>query len=341
MSSSRLPVVSFFTGGGGLDLGFYQAGFKTIYAADHDLSAVSTFNKNTGNNNTACQLDLSVSSIDQILKLIEDIGVTPVGAIGGPPCQGFSRANCSSYAADPRNALPLKYVDIIIALKEKFEIDFFVFENVPGIRDVKHQKVFSSIKEKLLTGGFNLFEKELNASWFGVPQQRRRIFFVGINSEKKFKNAFTFPEGCEDNITVYDAIGHLPEPVFFSRGLNPNNIPFHSNHWTMRPKSRKFKDGVKPGGRSFKLLYWDRKSPTVAYGNREIHIHPNGKRRLSIFEAMLLQGFPSDYVLTGSLSKQVEQVSNAVPPPVAKAIASAIKQAIGLNAEQSFGDISC
>jgi DNA (cytosine-5)-methyltransferase 1 len=80
-------------------------------------------------------------------------------------------------------------------------------------------------------------------------------------------------------------------------------------------KSRKFSSGRLSTGRSFKLLAWDEVSPTIAYGNREIHVHPNGGRRLSVFEAMLLQGFPSDYILTGTLSSQVTQISNAVGLP--------------------------
>ncbi len=324
----QLPVVSFFSGGGGLDLGFRQVGFKTIFAADHDSAAVNTFNSNTGNHKIAHQIDLSSITTDEVINMIEETGIKPIGALGGPPCQGFSRANSSSCADDPRNALPLKYAELITNLRKRFQIDFFVFENVPGMCDKKHVKTFSSIKNHLNNGGFNLFEKEVQASHFGVPQKRKRIFLIGINREKYPSLSFSFPVGIDCDINVYDTIGHLPEPVFFSRDLTPENIPFHKNHWTMRPKSIKFQDGVKPGGRSFKLLYWDKKSPTVAYGNREIHIHPNGKRRLSIHEAMLLQGFPTNYILTGNLSKQVEQVSNAVPPPVAKAIASSIKQAI-------------
>jgi DNA (cytosine-5)-methyltransferase 1 len=81
-------------------------------------------------------------------------------------------------------------------------------------------------------------------------------------------------------------------------------------------------------GRSFKRLSWSDASPTIAFGNREIHIHPTGTRRLSIYEAMLLQGFPASFVLEGNLSEQVEQVSNAVPPPLAKSVAAAIDLAM-------------
>ena len=96
----------------------------------------------------------------------------------------------------------------------------------------------------------------------------------------------------------------------------------------MYPRSRKFTDGSlitnHRQGRSFRVLDWDKPSLTVAYGNREIHVHPDTHRRLSVYEAMLLQGLPEDYELLGTLSDQFRQVSDAVPPQIAKALGRAI-----------------
>ena len=125
-----------------------------------------------------------------------------------------------------------------------------------------------------------------------------------------------------------DAIEGLPEPAYFSRGMTAKDIPFHRNHWTMMPKSPKLLAGTSTDGRSFRRLLWDDESPTVAYGNREIHVHPDGGRRLSVHEAMLLQGFPRQYRLCGNFSQQITQVSNAVPPPVARALARTIRGVI-------------
>ena len=101
----------------------------------------------------------------------------------------------------------------------------------------------------------------------------------------------------------------------------------------MRPKSPKFFDGSLTQGewssRSFKTLAWDKPSITVSYGHREVHVHPEGKRRLSVYEAMKIQGFPDDYVLTGTLSEQIDQISEAVPPPLAHAVANSISSALG------------
>src|SRR5207248_6556315 len=110
--------------------------------------------------------------------------------------------------------------------------------------------------------------------------------------------------------------------------LKPKDIAYHPNHWTMQPKSKKFGNGfLQEGhnqGRSFRVLSWDKPSWTVAYGHREIHIHPSGKRRLSIYEAMRLQGLPKSYKLLGNLSDQIQQISDAVPSQVGKALAKQI-----------------
>lgn len=108
----------------------------------------------------------------------------------------------------------------------------------------------------------------------------------------------------------------------------------------MRPVSKRFHQpgGADRAGRSFRRLEWDKPSPTVAYGHREIHVHPEGRRRLSIYEAMLLQGFPEEFVLEGTLSSQVEQVSNAVPPPLAQSLATAIKSAMRQADHKSSAD---
>ncbi|MBK9622570.1 MAG: DNA cytosine methyltransferase [Candidatus Obscuribacter sp.] len=120
--------------------------------------------------------------------------------------------------------------------------------------------------------------------------------------------------------TVGESIRGLPPPKFFEAKLQKEDIPHHPNHWTMKPRSKKFQNPntLHAGTRSFKRLSWTEPSPTIAFGNREIHVHPSGKRRISIYEALLLQGFPKSFVLEGNLSQQVEQISNAVPPPLGK-----------------------
>ena len=250
-----------------------------------------------------------------------------IGIIGGPPCQGFSRANTTATAADPRNELPRLYIGIVRELQKHFKVDFVVFENVLGMKDKKHAAAYRNLVKGLGRLGFDVTEKELYALDFGVPQTRRRILLSAMRAGQEY-HAIR-PRRRKGAFSVRDAIGKLPRPIFFSRNLDKNDIPYHPNHWTMNPVSRRFRArAAAHGGRCFKQLSWERPSPTIAFGHREIYVHPNGKRRLSIFEAMLLQGFPKNFVLEGNLSEQVEQVSNAVPPPVAKSLAAAIRRAL-------------
>lgn len=320
-------VLSLFCGAGGLDIGFLKQGFVVPLAVDFEASAVKTYNLNHPGE-TAVQIDLLTISPEELYQKVltsEHGGKNIQGIIGGPPCQGFSRGNAGRCPTDPRNQLALKYAEIVNYFHKTSNIKFFLFENVPEILAKKNIE-FLALLRKRLSEKFNIYEKELNACDFGVPQNRRRYFIVGV-AKGVDDGRFEFPVALDLPVkTVSDAIRGLPEPYFFKRGVLVPEIPHHPNHWTMQPKSKRFTSGNMPqGGRSFIKLVWDKPSRTVAYGNREIHVHPDGNRRLSIYEAMRLQGFPSNYSLCGSLSSQVKQISNAVAPPVAEALAESVK----------------
>lgn len=325
-----IPIVSLFCGAGGLDLGFEQMGFQPILALDNNLAAIESYNDNNGRGVVAKYCNIARMKVDRLVALIERSSPNrPRGIIGGPPCQGFSSGNVVARSADPRNRLPFAYARLIDQLNRLSPVDFFVFENVTGLLRPKHAQRWGEIKKRFEIAGFRLFEEEIDALHFGLAQARRRIFLVGINRALFPSVEFNFPTGRQDTIrTVFDVIHGLPEPTYFARGLAPGEIKHHPNHWTMNPRSSRFSVVQSSKGRSFRQLSWDRPSPTVAYGNREIHVHPSGHRRLSILEAMLLQGFPLSYVLRGTLSEQVTQVSNAVPPPVAEALAFSLKDAL-------------
>lgn len=327
-----LPVISLFCGAGGLDLGFTQAGFTPVLAIDLDESACVTY---AHNQPTVRVLKQDLSSIpkayvlDRLAELPET--VKPVGVIGGPPCQAFSQSNKNGAAADARADLPHNYAAVLKELAKSFDLDFFVFENVLGLKHKRHMELLKVFKKLFASAGFTIFEGELDARDFGVAQVRKRLFVLGFNESKYPDLDFAFPEGNrKDTKTVRDVLKDLPKPVFFERGLRPESIPVHPNHWCMRPRSKKFLNGyLREGdikGRPFRVLKWDRPSWTVAYGHREVHIHPSGRRRLSVYEAMLLQGFPSDYELCGTLSDQIRLVSDAVPPPLARGLAQSIRE---------------
>ncbi len=329
-SLPRLQIISFFCGAGGLDLGFSRAGFDPILAADFDRASVDTHNANS-NHKVAVKLDLSKTSANSLHKRISQMNpnAQPVGIIGGPPCQGFSRANTQRSNADPRNNLAKRYTNMIVELTELYpSIEFFVFENVSGLLAKENTDLLNILK-KNVAECFDVFSACLNAQNYGVPQSRERFFMVGLRKKKKKKNEFSFPQATTSvPKTVREAISHLPEAMYFRRNLTLEEIAYHPNHWTMRPLSKRFGPDLVTNGRSLIRLAWDKPSRTVAYGHREIHVHPSGIRRLTIYEAMLLQGFPPTYQLCGNLSEQVTQVSNAVPPPLAHAIAMSLRDAI-------------
>jgi DNA (cytosine-5)-methyltransferase 1 len=328
-----IPIISLFCGCGGFDLGFISEDYDAVLALDVSEPAVETYNKNHGQG-IARVCDLAATTGQDIVTIIEENRLRhPRGVIGGAPCQTFSNGNVYKKKRDPRHSLPRKFARLLKDLNSHYDLDFFVFENVRGLSGKNHRRTFGQFKTLFRKAGFKLFAATLNAYDFGVAQQRPRVFVVGLNAEKYSDVKFIFPVGkSRSRRTVRSKIEKLPEPVFFARSLTPTDIKHHPNHWTMRPKSEKFSNGkLKAGqnhGRSFRVLSWDKPSWTVAYGHREIHIHPSGKRRLSVYEAMLLQGLPTWYQLTGNLSAQVQQVSDTVPRQLGAALARQIRQCL-------------
>ncbi|WP_410953422.1 DNA cytosine methyltransferase [Pseudomonas sp. S1(2024)] len=329
-SSPKPKLVSLFCGAGGLDLGFSQAGFDVCFAADYDKAAVESYNNNHPGRlgHVIDLLDTTPQALYEKVRSVCGDESVLAGIIGGPPCQGFSRGNVARSQDDPRNKLVFRYAEIVNLFSIEFGIKFFVFENVPEIKAKKNNDLLAELRLKL-SENFNIFEKELNSRCFQVAQSRRRLFIVGVHKSLDLSR-FEFPEpSLLREKVVSDVIRGLPAPAYYAKSIMPCDIPYHPNHWTMRPKSKRFVTGVMPtGGRSFIKLEWDKPSRTVAYGNREIHVHPDGMRRVSIYEALRLQGFPESYVLLGNLSEQVRQVSNAVPPPVAEEIAKSVMEQI-------------
>lgn len=324
------PILSLFSGPGGMDLGFKDAGFQPKLAVDADPAAVATYRRNHPGT-TAVLRDLSKCPASELLDLWGSACTRPpMGVIGGPPCQSFSRGNVHLRDDDARRFLPLRYAEVLAGFNRAAPLHFFVFENVAGLRTERHRADYLRFLTAFDLAGFRPVECILDAQKFGVAQRRTRLFLVGVNRDLYPAADFRPPE--EPVLfrahTVREKIGDLPEPVLFRRGLREEDISHHPNHWAMAPRSWKFRDpsyhfsGRK--GRSFRVLQWDAPSQTVAYGHREVHIHPGGRRRLSVYEAMLLQGFPEWYVIEGTLSAQIRQVADAVPPPLAAAIGKSI-----------------
>lgn len=346
-----IPVLSLFCGAGGLDLGFERAGFQPMLALDSCEAAIATYNHNRQQLGPLARLaDLSRVRATSVLKWWQErMGdEAPRGIVGGPPCQAFSVGNIHQFEADPRARLPLAYARILKRFNEHFGLDFFLFENVAGLGSKRHSEWLSLFTTEFKRAGFAEIQVfYLDAVRFGVPQRRRRMFIFGLNRQRHPRAHFKFPEGDETAVPIRDVIGGLIEPVRFARGSTRKVSDFHPNHWCMNPRSPRFTNGTlmagKTVGRSLRRLSWDRPSWTAAYGHREVHVHPDGHRRLSVYEAMLLQGFPpgcspEGYELLGSLSEQIRLVSDAVPPPVGYALAIAIAQTLNYELEPASGN---
>lgn len=311
-------------------MGFEQSGFNTKLAYDRRSDAVSSWNRNR---------TLHVARVQDITQLTLEMldehnqcEFKPAGVIGGPPCQGFSLANRNGNVNDPRNVLVTVFFDLALKLHDRNPLDFIVMENVPAIAGRRGGNIISDISNRLDDSGFSVNQVILDAADYGVPQRRKRLFLLAINKSFSLNKEWKPPRKLGSIVTVRKAIGGLPEPEYFNRNNDHRNNPHHENHWCMKPKSEKFFDGTLAEGynqkRSFKTLSWDHPSYTVSYGNREVHVHPSGTRRLSVYEALRLQGFPNKFVLNGSMSSQITQVSEAVPPPLAHAIANSVVDAI-------------
>ena len=327
-------LLSLFSGCGGLDLGFERAGFDIGLGYDIRPSSIDSWNRNRPQGSPRGHVaDLSVIKLKDIDR---DHGgrFVPSGVIGGTPCQSFSRANRSPTINDSRRLLVRRFFSIALRFhRSRQPLDFILMENVPELATRKNQRLLALEMRRLEDHGFAVRPFLLDAARHSVPQRRKRLFVLAVPEETTNLDNWSPPYGDGEVRTVETAIRGLPEPQRFERGLQAEAIPVHPNHWCMAPKSPRFFDGsLKAGdssGRSFKTLAWDAPSVTVSYGHREVHVHPDGRRRLSVLEAMRLQGFPDSYVLQGTLSSQIDQVSEAVPPLLAEAVAKSIAPLVG------------
>jgi len=223
-----IPIISLFCGPGGMDLGFQQENFVPVLAIDDNQTAVA-YNWNSARN-VAVKKDIRELKSHEIVNLVNQLipSVQPRGVIGGPPCQSFSIGNVRKKKGDPRARLAQEYARLLKALNEAFQLDFFVFENVLGLKTRKHRRRLALIRRDLNKAGFNLFEHKLDALEFGVPQKRSRFFVVGINKFKFPSLIFRFPEGSRKKTpTVRDVLADLPSPLFFNKGLKSYDIPFY------------------------------------------------------------------------------------------------------------------
>lgn len=236
-------VIDLFCGAGGLSYGFHQAGFNILAGIDNWEDSLVTYSNNfpeTEAINTDIEY-LTQKDIDFILKKYKN---TIDVIIGGPPCQGFSISGKRN-VNDPRNKLYKAFVSQVAHYKPKV----FVMENVPGIMRLFNGKIKEQIVKDFTSIGYKVEVKLLSAENYGIPQQRKRVFFVGINHEKILNtSSFEFPKvthGIDNNlfpfVTVKDAISDLdfiPDDVQLDECVN-YQLPSNNNYQKIMRKGSK------------------------------------------------------------------------------------------------------
>lgn len=324
-----MKIVSFFAGAGGLDLGFQKAGFDVIWANEYDREIWETYEKNHPN-----------TFLDRrsIVNIKSDEVPDCDGIIGGPPCQSWSEAGSLRGINDKRGQLFFDFIRILEAKQPKF----FLAENVSGMLLDRHNEALKNIKEMFQNAGigYELSFEMLNASDFDVPQDRKRVFFVGIRKDLDFK--FQFPKYKQDKVSLRQAIYDLQDSVVPAKEgnkTNKENWKIDNHEYMIGGFSSMFMSRNR-------VRTWDEQSFTIQAGGRHAPIHPQapkmkfieqnirefvkGKehlyRRLSIRECARIQTFPDDFKFYyDHVSAGYKMIGNAVPVNLARHMADNIK----------------
>ena len=308
-------VISFFSGVGGLDLGFETAGFRTVMANEvfcqfgdgyeHARAAMGIPMPKFGLVRDSAE-NFFLTRSDELQNAIHEAKITykTVGFIGGPPCPDFSTAGKNAGSTGVHGRMTQVYVDLIV----RYQPDYFIFENVPGLYTTgAHRQFYDKCKRKLHTAGYALTDKIVNALDYGVPQRRRRLFLFGFRRESfpaADVMAVEFPWAAHARYSDADDAS-WPKTVPFSEGGQrrwPSKLPTRfrvltAGHWFVRNKVEGHPNGSErfmprsglhhmqtvaegdTGRKSFKRLHRYRYSPTLCYGHNEVHLHPNEARR--------------------------------------------------------------
>lgn len=316
-----LKTVALFAGCGGLDLGFENAGFNIIWANDNNKKVEETYRYNHKNT------ELIIKSLVDIKS--EDIPECDI-IIGGPPCQSWSLAGAMKGKEDSRGQLFYEYVRVI---KDKRPMAF-VAENVKGIISKAHIQSFNEIVNMFKESGYIVTYKLINAKNYGVPQDRERVFIVGVRNDLKVSYEFPQPTNGEGNyVTLESAIGDL------------RNKP---GEWMEGSFSPIFMSRNRRRG-------WDEVAFTVQASGRQTQIHPDSPemekldkdkwefkkdssikvRRMSVRECARIQTFPDEFEFLGApINENYKMIGNAVPVKLAEAIAKNLRACLERNIDK-------
>ena len=335
-----MKIIDLFCGIGGLSLGFEQAGFEVVSAIDMWADAVKTYNHNR-KEQVAQVISVEDFNIKILPSLIKEHKIT--GIIGGPPCQGFSTVGKRDID-DPRNKMYLEFYKAV----KMASPDFFVIENVKGMLTLNKGAFVKDLLERFGENGlgYTISYKLLNAADYGVPQNRYRVFYVGIKNKK-----FEFPAPFDYQLSAKDGISDLLHSDNSHYGSEPQNDfqrkmrgdqkhPMNQDYTSHTEQTISIISMIPDGGniKSLPREYWEvrkynkafermsstRPSNTIDTGHRN-YFHYEEPRIPTLRESARIQSFPDSFEVLGTRGSQYKQVGNAVPPMLANVIAEQIK----------------
>ncbi|GLV14992.1 restriction endonuclease subunit M [Alicyclobacillus hesperidum] len=287
-----------------------------------------------------------------------------VGFIGGPPCPDFSVGGKNRGRTGDNGKLTATYVELICQQRPSF----FLFENVKGLwKTAKHRVFYEEMKQKLHANGYVTTERLINSLEYGVPQYRERIILVGFQKDVlkdlgyqvdssilpeelfPWMNHIKYPVSDVFNYPwpTTDSFGEdilrpcptgIPRELTVEHWFRKNDVEHHPNaaqYFQPRAGLAKFTviDEGDDSKKSYKRLHRWRYSPTAAYGNNEVHLHPYKARRISVAEALAIQSLPKEYTLPQdmTLTDAFKTVGNGVPFLAASGIARTILDFLGVS----------
>ena len=342
-----IACVDAFSGAGGMALGLQKAGFDVRISFDNDPLCIATQKLNPkwfSHDHEAILASIQEMLGGRLLKLLKmKRGQLPLLA-GGPPCQGFSIQRIGS-DQDVRNDLVLYYARLIDEVRPKM----FIVENVPGIIGKRGRAVLEEFTKQIYPLGYCIQQRALDASHFGVPQRRKRVFIIGERLNLPGDD-FIFPKPLERSPkTVRQTIGKLPVPpddgFDHPRVLNHRRDRLSDLNLT---RLRNLKEGQgrehlpvhlladchkrgasEIGHRNvYGRMVWDAVAPTITARfdsfTRGQFGHPDQDRSISLREGALLQTFPLDYNFVGNKVDIARQIGNAVPPLLAERLGTCV-----------------
>ena len=333
--TSRPVAVDLFAGAGGLGYGFRRAGWRVAVAVERDRDAAQTYR---ANNPGTPVLEADVAKTTAADLQTVSPGLSAAAVLAGPPCQGYSAAGARN-PDDPQNRL----YEHVVRIADALSAPLIVLENVPGLRRVNgvgfSEEILSALDHSRSAEHY-----ELVASDFGVPQARKRLFFLALDSPG---NSGVGSPQPTHSLVPNDGLSETPTLESVLRG--PLEVPsgagediialadgaLLSNCATMRHSERVIEkiEKIAPGKGpiSYRRLQRDLARTLVA-GHRALPVHPWLHRTISVREAARIQGFPDTYTFCGPRANQPLQVANAVPPPVAEAMARHLQALVAVAA---------